>query len=207
MRRKIFLLAIAVWLCSPVGAQRLSFGFKGGVDVTNMEFNSDVLSSSNRVGFFIGPTLLISTFVPGLSIDVSALYDDRTLKVEDEEIKQQTLLLPGNVRYGVDLGSAAGIFLSAGPQLAFNVGAASFCWKDAENIDKYFSLQDTKLSMNFGAGLRLGAHLEAAVYYNIPLGKTGDFTWETFNRQMGEQTLDYAKTSTNAWSIAISYRF
>lgn len=207
MRRKIFLLVILAWLFSPAEAQRLSFGFKGGVDVTNMEFRNDMFDSSNRVGFFIGPTLLINTFVPGLSIDVSALYDDRTLKVEDEDVKQQTILLPGNVRYGVGIGNAAGIFLCAGPQLAFNVGASSFSWKDVENVDKYFSLQDTKLSMNFGLGITLGSHLEVSAYYNIPLGKTGDFTWETFNKQMSEQTLDYAKTTSNAWSMALSYRF
>ena len=98
------------------------FGFKGGLELTQMEFSSDALRDANRAGFYIGPQVKFKLPVVGLGIDVSALYSRRSLKVEGEELRQESLLLPAHVRYGAAIGELVGVFLCAGPQLSFNLG-------------------------------------------------------------------------------------
>ena len=58
MKKILTLLAVAVALLTTVPAQaQVKFGLKGGVNVTNMSFSSEVLDATNRAGFFIGPTV------------------------------------------------------------------------------------------------------------------------------------------------------
>ena len=76
------------WLVvMPLAAQGVSFGVKGGIDIVKMEFDNSVFDDSNRTGYFIGPTLVISTFVPGLALDVSALYKLKITKQSTESMK------------------------------------------------------------------------------------------------------------------------
>ena len=195
------------WLVvMPLAAQGVSFGVKGGLDVVKMEFDNMVFDKSNRTGYFIGPTLVISTFVPGLAIDVSALYDQRTLKVDDEPIEQKSILLPAHARYGASIMGFGSVYLCAGPQLSFNVGPSKYYWEDMLNNSKYFILQDTKLSMDFGLGCSIG-HIEANIYYNIPIGKTADFTWNEFNSQVSGALMNSTKTTANSWMLSVSYMF
>ena len=44
-----------------VNAQSIKLGIKGGLDLTDMTLSKDDFSSSNRTGFFIGPTVKLST--------------------------------------------------------------------------------------------------------------------------------------------------
>jgi len=196
-----------VWLVAVPSWSLVKVGVRGGLDLTSMDFNNDVLASSNRAGFFVGPTLRLSTPLPFLSVDASLLYDQRTLKVGEESLTQKSILLPGNVRAGVHLLGMVGVFASVGPQLSFNIGESNFYWENAEGYRNHFSLQDTKLSFNLGAGVQVGDHLEAAVYYNIPLGKTADFTWDTLNQHLSDQTMHRAKTTTDAWTLSLTYIF
>ncbi|MFW5513326.1 MAG: outer membrane beta-barrel protein, partial [Prevotella sp.] len=131
MKKILTLLAVAVALLTTVPAQaQVKFGLKGGVNVTNMSFSSDVLDATNRAGFFVGPTVKFTLPIVGLGIDASALYDQREGKakfsksgVESENtLKQQQVVIPINLRYGVGLGSRASVFFFAGPQFGFNVG-------------------------------------------------------------------------------------
>lgn len=206
IRFVVVLFSFVAVSTTDVCAQHLSFGVKGGVDVLNMEYKNDVFDKSNRAGFFLGPTLVISTPVPGLSVDVSALYDQRRLKVDEESLKQESLLIPAHARYGVGIPGVGSVFLCGGPQLSFNVGTSKFYWEDLQENGKYFSLQDTKLSFDFGVGVSFAGHLEAAVYYNVPIGKTADFTWNDFSHA-ASQTMNSTKTTTNAWMISASYIF
>ena len=204
----IALITVVVWLWAvPSFSQSIRVGVRGGLDVTSMDFNSDLLGESNRTGFFVGPALYISTPLPFLSIDASVLYDQRTLKVGEESLTQKTILIPGHVRAGVRLGGIVGAFAFAGPQLAFNVGPGTFYWEDLKGYRNQFSLQDTKLSMNLGCGVQVGSHLECTVCYNIQLGKTADFTWDTMKSQLADQSLHHAKSATDVWSISLAYIF
>ena len=82
--RKFFTLVVLVaapLVAIPAQAQ-FKFGLKGGLNITDMSFSSDVLESSNRAGFFIGPTVKFTLPIVGLGVDASALYDQREANVK-----------------------------------------------------------------------------------------------------------------------------
>jgi len=190
----------------PLLAQ-VSFGVKGGIDVVDMQYNDEVLKSSNRAGFFAGPILRIETPVVGLGIDVGTFYHQRTLKVEEKSIEQKSLLLSSHARLGVDIGNIVGVYLCAGPQFSFNVGGSTFYWEDLEGYRKHFTLQETTLSADLGVGVTLGSNLEGAIYYNIPVGKTADLTWDTVVDHLQDDIMHRAKSRTDSWRITFTYFF
>lgn len=187
----------------------LSFqvGAKGGFQLAEMEFNSDALRNSNRTGFFIGPVFRFKMPVTGMSIDLAALYDERQLKVDDEKFTQKSIVIPAHLRMGVSLFDQLGAFVAAGPQLSFNVGDDLLHWITDEGEHKQFILQNTMASINLGFGATIGHHLEAALHYNIPIGKTADFTWNAVTTQLRDETWNHAKSKTNAWRISVCYYF
>ena len=211
MKRLRILCAVTVLTAllavQPVYAQMAKFAIKGGFEMTEMDFSHESLSKSNRTGFYIGPQVKFKLPLIGLGIDVSALYDYRDLKVEEENFNQQSLLIPAHVRYGVGIGDELGIFLCAGPQFSFNLGDDIMYWRDNEKNNNQFNLQNTMLSLNFGVGLNFGEHLEAALFYNVPMGKTADFTWDQLGDQLKDESWKRAKSRTNAWHISLSYYF
>lgn len=192
----------------PVSAQ-VKLGVKGGLNVSKMSVSSDVLDADNRAGWFIGPTLKLTVPIVGLSFDVSALYDQKSTKVSDDNngsktIKQQAIDIPVNVRYGVGLGDAANIFFFAGPQFAFNVGDKDFKWNSTSSYENTFQLRKSTLSVNVGAGVTLLSHLQLTANYNIACGKTGDATvWNTVEKT--SQTVVNGRT--NSWQVGVAYFF
>lgn len=204
---RLYLTAMALFLTMSSFAQDIQIGAKGGFDLTSMEFSSGDLDKSNRAGFFIGPSMRIDTPVMGLSVDVSALYDQRNIKVGTRTLTQESLVVPANARFGVSIGDLLGIFVSAGPQLSYNLGKSSFQWEDIDHYRKHFTFQETTLSINLGAGAKIGGNLEAGIYYNVPLGKTADFTWDTLASELQDLDMHTAKSKTNAWRISVSYYF
>ena len=191
---------------SPATAQ-VRVGLKGGFQLASMEFNSDALKESNRMGFFAGPTLKIGLPVPALSVDASLLYDQRDLRVEGNTFQQKSVVAQGNMRAGAGIGEVIGIFLFAGPQFSFNVGDDVKQWFSDDGDLKQFSLQETMLSLNLGVGVTFARHFEGTIGYNIPISKTADFTWQQLGDELADQTWHHAKTRTNAWSIAVTYHF
>lgn len=208
--KKIFatvVLALSVSFTTAVQAQ-VKFGLKGGVNVTSMSFNKDVLDASNRAGFFIGPTVKFTLPVVGLGIDASALYDQREAKVkvndlESNSIKQQAINVPINLRYGVGLGSVANIFLFAGPQFGFNVGdKVQELYKDVAD----WKLKSSNFSVNVGLGVTVLKHLQVSANYNIACGKTGE---ASVTNVAGDVLKDLTSSDgrANAWQIALAYYF
>jgi opacity protein-like surface antigen len=216
MKRILTFIAVALALLTTVPAQaQVKFGLKGGVNVTNMSFSSDVLDASNRAGFFIGPTVKFTLPLVGLGVDASALYDQREGKAKvtknnaelesDNTIKQQQIVIPINLRYGVGLGSAASIFFFAGPQFGFNVGdKTQTLYKQVAN----WRLKSSNFSVNVGAGLMLLSHLQLSANYNIACGHTGDVEFLSTATDALSQAAGFKKGSrANAWQIGLAYYF
>ncbi len=197
---------IAFLTCGSATAQ-IKIGVKGGFQLANMEFNTDDLDKSNRMGFFVGPTVKIELPVTGLSVNVSGLYDQRDLKVDESTFHQQSLILQGDARLGAGIGDALGIFILAGPQFSFNIGDDVEQWFGKDGTLKQFSLQETMLSVNLGFGINFAKHFEGALYYNIPISKTADFTWQQLGDGLKDETWNHAKSRTNAWRISVAYYF
>lgn len=203
--KKIFttlLLFVALMTATTANAQ-VKFGLKGGLNVTNMSFSSEVIDKDNQTGFFVGPTLKFTIPVVGLGVDVAALYDQRDAKIvgddNSETISQKSINVPINVRYNIGLGSLAGIYVAAGPQFGFNVGDKSF--GDLTDGSNY-KLKDSNFSVNLGAGVSLLSHLEIGFAYNIAIGKTGDVTV----KDAAGETLS-TNSRNNAWQVSAAYYF
>ena len=182
-------------------AQRVQFGVKGGLNLTKMSVSKDVIKSDNQAGFYIGPTLKIALPL-SFSVDVAALYDQRSAKIEtdgltgiqgagDEKIKQKSIQIPVNARYNIGIGSEAGIYLAVGPQFGFPVGDKVYNTKLGE-----YTLKSSNLSFNFGAGVYLLDHLEIGFSYNLAAGKSGEF------KNAGD-----IDTHNNAWQIGAALYF
>lgn len=206
--KKLFTLIVlvaATYFAVPANAQ-LKFGIKGGLNITDMSLSDDVFETSNRTGFFIGPTIKFTLPIVGLGIDASALYDQREGEVNVEaddntlvstRLKQKSINIPINLRYDIGLGSLAAVYLAAGPQFGFNVGDKNqSLYKDVAE----WRLNTSNFSVNVGAGVMLLGHLQVGANYNIVCGKTGEIT-----------VLDGAESvlrgRSNTWQISAAYYF
>ena len=195
MKKFLTVVVLFAALIAAVPAKaEVKFGLKGGLNLTSMSLDANALDKSNQAGFFIGPTVKFTLPVVGLGIDASALYDQREAKVEDNSIKQQSIQIPVNLRYGIGLGSTASIYFFAGPQFGFNVGDKNIL----TNVGNW-SFNSSNVSANVGAGLMLLGHLQVSVNYNFGLGKTGEF--DILNTNFKENG------KLNAWQIAAAYYF
>lgn len=207
--RKFFTLIVlvaATCLAVPADAQ-LKFGLKGGLNITDMSFSNDVLSASNRTGFFIGPTVRFKVPLLGFGVDVSALYDQREAKFDDvleddgqvfrgQKVKQQAINIPINLRYDFGIGGLAGLYLAAGPQFGFNVGDKN---KSLFDNTMDWKMKSSVFSVNLGAGVILLSHLQVGFNYNIVCGKTGELSYKS-----GANAL---RGRANTWQISAAYYF
>lgn len=195
----IFMLA-AIVVAQPAQAQ-VNIGLRGGLNISNMSLNKDVFDVSNRAGFFIGPSLKLG--FGSVGADISALYDQREAKVNDETIKQKNIVIPINARFNIGLG-AVSAFLAAGPQFGFNIGDKEFKWKK-ENVENTFQLKKSNFSVNVGGGVHFGK-LDVGVTYNIAVGKTADVdaegAWNTT-----KDAIENFDAKNNAWQIYAAYYF
>lgn len=203
--KKLFtlvLMAVALLTATTASAQ-VKFGVKGGLNVTDMHLNDEVFDKSNQAGWYIGPTVKVSLPVTGLGVDIAALYDYRSAKVTDHpsneevKVKQQSINVPVNLRYGIGLGSLASIIFHAGPQIGFNVGDKNFKWTDTSN----YALKKSNFSFNVGLGVSVAKHLEVTGNYNIACGKTADATENVAG------TAVKSHSRNNSWQIGLAYYF
>ena len=197
--KKILTIAVlfaALMTAVPAKAE-VKFGLKGGLNLTSMSLDANAISKSNQAGFFIGPTVKFTLPIVGLGFDASALYDQRKAEVDDTSIKQQSIQIPINLRYGIGLGSTASIYFFAGPQFGFNVGDKNIVSSVGD-----WTFKSSYVSANVGAGLMLLSHLQVSVNYNFGLGKTGELEQ---NIPGAIKSIDDGKL--NAWQIGVAYFF
>lgn len=225
MKKLFMALACALSLGAALPAQaQVKFGVKGGLNVTNMTFTKDIFDASNKAGFFIGPMVKVSLPL-GFSVDAAALYDQKSAKVtyqyteistgqpsEDavgeydgwQNVKQQSINIPVNLRYAIGLGSMANVFFFAGPQWGFNIGHKNYGTRSygGEGNQNFFSFKDSNFSINVGLGATLLKHLQVSANYNIACGKTADISYG-----MALESIAKARSRSNCWQIALGYWF
>lgn len=202
MKRKLFatLLLLAFFAVGSTHAQ-IKLGVKGGFNLSALSFDGNIAKSSNNVGFYLGPTAKLSLPLTGLSLDVSALYNqysaDVTVDQGSEQIRQENatikvkqLAVPINVRYGIGAGSLASVFIFAGPQFAFNMA------DDIKSVD--WKWKNTYTSFNVGVGASLLTHLQLNLNYNIGCGKSGETGNEARSKFNGKG---------NTWQVGMAYYF
>lgn len=204
----ILVMAAALLMTMPAQAQ-VKFGFRGGANLVNMKLSGNVMNNitdkDNRAGFYIGPTVKFTVPIVGLSLDASALYDQRSTEVAGEDGSKESLItrqlaIPVNVRYGWGLGSVADIFLFAGPQVAFNFAKD----KNVFNNMGDWSWKTSNFSVNVGLGCTILSHVELKANYNIACGKTGEATILDAATKTVTGTV---KSKYNSWQIGMAYFF
>ena len=188
------LVAVCLFMAMPAQAQ-FHFGLKGGLDVSKVQFSSDLFKGDNATGFFIGPMAEFTLPVVGLGIDAAALYSQSGLKIkgsEDTE-KLKSIEVPVNLKWSVGLGSALGVYLAAGPQFGFSLNDG---WKQLmEESNKSF------VSVNIGVGLKLIRHLQVGVNYNIGASKLGDMVLDASDVDLR------TGVRKNSWQVSLAYMF
>ena len=199
MKKFLTVVVLFAALMTAVPAQaEVKFGLKGGLNLTSISLDANAISKSNQAGFFIGPTFKFTIPIVGLGFDASALYDQRKAKSDDVDIKQQSIQIPVNLRYGIGLGSTASIYFFAGPQFGFNVGD-----KTIKSVVDEWTFKSSNVSGNVGAGLMLLGHLQVSVNYNFALGKTGELD----EYLPGAVNAIKENGKLNAWQIGVAYFF
>ena len=181
----ISLIIACVFTVIPAKAQ-FKWGLKGGVNVSKLSFNKDILKSENMEGFFVGPIVEFTIPLVGLGVDAALLYNQLGMKSNVYRYKKMGLDIPINLKYTLGLGSIFGIFIAAGPNFFFN-------FKGDNNI---INKRRVVVGINLGAGVKLINHLQLGANYNIPLGISGE-----------SNSADKYNYRVRTWQISIAYLF
>lgn len=173
MRKELlgFVILLAGLLAAVPAEAQMRFGVKGGLNISNVEFDMSVADMDNRKGFFVGPMVEFTVPIVGIGMDVAVLYDQREMKLGEMKDKTQYIDVPINVKYSIGT-RMIGVFVTAGPQFAFNVGGKNIF--DEVRNGHTFELSNSVLSMNVGGGVKLFGRLQVGYNYNIDLGNTGE---------------------------------
>lgn len=185
-------MVMLMLVAMPSQAQ-IKLGLRGGVNLSDVKFNKNDLKADNRVGFFAGPVVKLSLPLTGLSVDASALYDQRELKMEDTKLKSKTFVIPVNLRFTAGT-QMLSVFAFAGPQFAFNIS------DDLTLKENYreWKWKDSQFSINVGVGVGLGRHIEVSGNYNIICDRTADSIYENIKE---------GTARANAWQVGLAYFF
>lgn len=182
----VLMVAVALMMAAPAQAQLVKFGLKGGMNFSELDFDAKTIGEvkDNSTGFFIGPMAEFTLPIIGLGIDGALMYSQRG----SDELKEQGIEIPVNLKYTIGLGSVLGFYLAAGPDFFFN-------FKDVEweNVDA----KKTQVAINLGAGLKLLRKLQVGVNYQIPMGDS--FEWKDAGKAVT------AKNKT--WQVSLAYIF
>lgn len=184
-------MAIALLVTMPAMAQ-FQYGIRGGANLVNMKLDGGTFDKSNRAGFYVGPTIKFTVPIIGLSLDASALYDQKTAEINGESVKAQSIDIPINVRYGFGASSLANVFLFAGPQFGFNIASDKKLYDTAKD----WTWKSSNVSVNVGIGCTVLKHVEVKANYNIACSKSAE-------------TIDGENISAkyNSWQLGLAYYF
>lgn len=188
-------MAAALLFAVPVNAQ-FSWGIKGGVNMVSNKLSDlsgvvkdkeQIMNKDNYTGFFIGPKAELRVPILGFGIEAAVLYSQKGMTVGDgETFKQNSFQIPLNVKYAFGLGNIANVFIAAGPEFGFNVGETTRVFNNVKFDDvkgvtggdiSAYVLEKSTMSINVGVGATLFNHLQVALNYNMPWGKTGEFQY------------------------------
>ncbi|WP_455624792.1 porin family protein [Parabacteroides sp.] len=162
------MIALLALMALPAKAQ-LKFGIKGGVNISSVHFNSDVLKADNVTGFQVGPMIETTLPLVGVGIDAAVLYSQKGMETDEmsgikTSMKTDYIDIPVNLKwkFGLPIVKA---YLAAGPYIGFRVGGDKIWDVLGDQIEaKSFSA-----GLNFGAGVELISHLQVGINYGLGL--------------------------------------
>jgi hypothetical protein len=178
MRMKKLLLSLAaMFVAVTISAQdtkAITWGVEAGMNVNSLSFN-DILESSNRLGFFVGPKAKFRIPLLGFGADAAVLYNMNNAEyvLTGASKSLSYLEVPLNVRYSFGI-KAISVYVATGPQ--FN-----YCLSSDASLNELYGNDLTSFSRstwgwNVGAGVELFSHLQVGVSYTIPISNSGKLT-------------------------------
>ena len=228
MKKELLTLLFVVALTNLSGFSQVTFGVKGGLNVTSLSCTDEGTDINDRCGFFFGPTAKMSLPL-GFSVDGSVLYDQRSSKVETlyrmeppfEKKEKATSLLnktsylsEGAVNYPTTIKQqqiVVPVNLRYGTNSSKPFAVYLFAGpqlgfnigdKSITTDEDDWDFKTVQLSMNFGAGMTLCRHLQISANYNLACTKSTNLV---INKSSSLQTVGSGKL--NAWQISLGYFF
>lgn len=193
------LVALMILVATPAQSQ-IRFGLKGGVNISSVHFNSDILKADNVTGFQIGP--MIETTLPllGTGLDLAVLYSQKGMDIKSgsgtKSIKNDYIDIPLNLKWKFGL-PILKVFLAAGPYVGFRVGGDKV-WDVPGSIVDQVKTKNFSAGLNFGGGVELIKHLQVGVNYG--LGLTDNYSVERVD-------LSKSNGKNRGWSITAAILF
>lgn len=189
---------------------QVRFGVKGGLNLTQLHFDSNHYDVNPKVGFLIGPTVMFSLPVKGLALDGALLFDQRAASATTPglcggptyrtTLKRQQLVLPIHIRYGFALINRCDLFAFFGHQLGVSLRGSKSTKMDYGEWEP----KAVNFSLNAGLGMMLGAHLQLSANYSLVLHDDADIAINRDNTD-GGKVIDHAKM--NVWQLSLAYYF
>ena len=177
----LVLIILMAFIAVPAKSQ-LKFGVKGGLNISSVHLNSDILKADNVTGFQIGP--MIETTIPliGVGLDAAILYSQKGMDVKSEtgtstNVKTDYIDVPVNLKWKFGLPIVKG-YLAAGPYSGFRVGGDKF-WEIPGSVVGQVKAKNFSAGLNFGAGVELISHLQVGINYG--LGLTDNYSAEKYD--------------------------
>lgn len=177
----LVLIILMAFIAVPAKSQ-LKFGVKGGLNISSVHLNSDILKADNVTGFQIGP--MIETTIPliGVGLDAAILYSQKGMDVKSEtgtstNVKTDYIDVPVNLKWKFGLPIIKG-YLAAGPYIGFRVGGDKF-WEIPRSVVGQVKAKNFSAGLNFGAGVELISHLQVGINYG--LGLTDNYSAEKYD--------------------------
>ncbi len=189
----ICLLSVLLGGMAHLEAQ-IKFGVKGGLNISSVHLNSDILEADNVTGFQIGP--MMETMIPffGLGFDAAILYAQKGMALNSgESVKTSYLDVPINLKWKFGL-PLAKLFVAAGPYFDFRIGGDKF-WEVPGSVAEQVKAKTFSAGLNVGAGAELFSHLQVGFNYG----------WGLTDNYSSEQSDINAKN--RGWSITAAILF
>ena len=199
-KRKLFLVISVVMLMLATSAAhaQFRFGIKGGVNISTVSFNKDVVHPDNITGFHVGPLFEFLSKM-GSGVDFAILYSQKGFHANDDSFVSNYLEVPVNLKMRINVPVVAPYF-SAGPYVNFLVGGDK-----EKNIKDYIHDVDGQIKaksfgagLNFAAGVEIINRIQVGLIYNWGLTEN----YSTMNGNMSD-----LKGKPHTWMISAAIMF
>lgn len=194
MKKFIVLVLLMALAAMPMNA-KIKFGVKGGLNISSVHFNKDIIDSDNVTGFQIGPMVETTLPLVGLGVDAAILYSQKgwKLKASDDistDLKSNYLDIPVNLKWKFGLPAVKG-YLAAGPYIGFRLGGDDIL----DDLLGQVKEKTFAAGLNFGAGVELISLLQVGVNYG--LGLTDNYSISKYD----------VSSKNRGWSITAAILF
>lgn len=191
------MVLLMAFIAVPADA-KVKFGVKGGLNISSVHLNSDILNTDNVTGFQIGPMMEATVPLVGVGMDLAVLYSQKGAGVKltdgvSTDVKTDYIDIPVNLKWKFGLPVVKG-YLSAGPYVGFCVGGDKI-WDIPGNVAGQVEAKSFGAGLNFGAGVELVSHLQVGINYG--LGLTDNYSVKAFD----------LNAKNRGWAITAAFLF